>query len=417
MAETKKKPNSKKVAKKKAPAKKNVAKATATENTKKTAVKNDAKKTNASAKKTEKKPEHVSKKAKETQGNNWKPIAILLGAVAILLMLLIVLVLLIGAGNDKEKESTDSNEQLPPVQSELSSTVNLLIVEDPSCIRCQVDIFAAQVRENLLPGMTIQKISFESDEGQKIISDLDLNQLPTYLFSAEIAQRSDWGSELSGAFIPVSLSGETYYMLRPQFVPEKVMIAAPRITDTAVVIGDRNAPVTVISFSDYECPFCAIAEGNEELVAQFSAQSPGYVPAVPKIIENYVETGLVKMVFYNMPVVSQRSKIVHNAALCANEQGEWEAYHHKLFNDRSEWFDATDRVSVLKSFAVELGLDSAQFDECVDTMKFESQIEEETQLGGSYGVSGTPAFFVNKNFVSGAQPFGVFEALIEAELN
>ena len=207
-------------------------------------------------------------------------------------------------------------------------------------------------------------------------------------------------------------------MLNPQFVQNKVMIEEPKTTANAIVYGNANAKLTIYEFSDYECPFCAIAEGNEELVTQFSAQSPGYVAPMPSVYKDYVDAGLVKVVFYNMPLeqLHPQSRIAHLAALCANEQKKWYEFHSTLFEKRSEWINDADKSSKYKSYAKDLGLDTAKFDTCLDTKKYNTQIEEELALGTTYGVSGTPAFFIGKNFISGAQEYSTFKAIIDAEL-
>jgi protein-disulfide isomerase len=357
---------------------------------------------------------HVSSNVKES-GNNWMFAAIIL---------LLVIAALVGVlGYFIFSGSSDSSTDVPiDIEDPVVVTdgmVELLIVEDPSCINCQVDLFVEQVKVNLIPDLVATKITFDSEEGAAIVSELNVNQVPVYLFGTNIDQRDDWAEQLAGAFVQVEVLGKSYYLLNPQFIPNKVMIEDVVITDSAIVIGDVNAPVTVVEFTDFECPFCGIAEGNPDLVAQFSAQSPGYVPPMPKVIEEYVDAGLVKVVFYNFPIASlhPNSRIVHNAALCANEQGEFEVYSRNVWDSVSEWSSSTvDRVETLKTYAVDLGLDTEQFNTCLDAKTYDAQIDEELALGQGYGVSGTPAFFVGKAFISGAQDYTVFKDLIDAEL-
>lgn len=372
---------------------------------------------------------HVSEMASETSENTWKSIAIVLIVVAVILLGAIIVMFTTGSSNGENSQGlVDDNDNLgegvnDDTNTESSATadddimVTLTVVEDPTCASCQVDLFTEQVKQNLIPSLESEKISYESDEGKAIIDELEVLQLPTYLFSENINERSDW-MELESAFIEVEYDSATYYMLNPQYVPAKVMIEMPVITDTAIVIGDEDAPVTVVEFSDYECPFCAIAEGNEALVEDFSAQAPGYVAPVPKIFEEYVETGQVKFVFYNMPleVLHPEAEIAHMAALCANEQDMWYDYHRKLFEDRDDWISNSDKASKFKEYAEELGLDTEQFNECLDDEKYAEQIEEELMIGAQYGVSGTPAFLVNRVFLSGAQDFETFKEIIDAEL-
>lgn len=419
MAESKKKS----MAKKKAVPKKSVSAKTSNKKTvaKKAPVavaNKENTKVKAQSKKVEKKTtndKHVSSNVKES-GNSWMIAAIILGVVIIALVGVLGFYVLGGSNdtsNDVQVIENNTNVDLS------DDSIELLIVEDPSCVNCQVDLFVEQVKANLIPDLVPTKITFDSVEGAAIVSELNVNQVPVYLFGQGIDQRDDWAEQLAGAFVPVDVNGKSYYLLNPQFIPNKVMIEDVVITNTAIVIGDVNAPVTVVEFTDFECPFCGIAEGNPDLTAQFSSQNPGYVPPMPKVIEEYVEAGLVKVVFYNFPIASlhPNGRIVHNAALCANEQEEFEAYSRVVWDSVSEWSSTTvDRVETLKGYAVELGLNVDQFNTCLDSKTYDAQIDEELALGQAYGVSGTPAFFVGKAFISGAQDFTVFQDLIEAEL-
>lgn len=357
---------------------------------------------------------HVSKTVKPAK-NTWMIISIVFA------VLVVILVAAIGfmyfGGNDASDNTSNTNTSNSSTTS--GDTVKLLVVEDPTCVNCDVDLFIQQVKDNLMPNLVAQKVAYDSTEGKQIIDQLNLNQVPAYLFSNNIDQRDDWATELEGAFVKSSISGTIYYMLNPQFIPNKVMITEPVITSTAVVVGDANAPVTIVEFSDFECPYCAIAEGNPELVAQFSAQSPGYVPPMPKVYEEYVNTGKVKVVFYNLPLASLHPNVegAHLAAMCANEQDKWREYSENLWEKRSEWTEASNRVTEYKAYAKDLGLNTAQFDSCLDSKKYAAQIKEEAALAQTYGISGTPAFFVGKSFISGAQDYSTFKKLIDAELS
>jgi protein-disulfide isomerase len=427
MAETKKKQTAKKTTKKapakKTTAKKTVAKKTATKKTsvaakaKKGSVKKSAAaKTKAKPVKSTPKKTDSSKKSTETEepkSNTWMIVA------TVLAILIVLLVITIGA---VYKSDTGTNVTTPDVPANVeinmsTENIQLVIVEDPACENCQVDTFAEQVKMNLIPDLEVQKVSFDSQLGEQIIKSVAAKQVPIYLFTENFDQRDDW-INLSGAFVPSVIGDNKFYMLNPQFVPTKVMIESPTITDTAIVIGDADAPVTVIEFTDFECPYCAIAEGNEALVEQFKAQYPTYVAPIPEVLKEYVDAGKVKIVFYNNPIANlhPQARETHLAGLCANEQDMFEEYSHELWADRDVWTKSADRNAQYKTYASDLGLDTAKFDECLDTKKYNAQIDEELELGMSYGVSGTPAFFVGKSFISGAQDYTVFKELIDAQL-
>lgn len=166
--------------------------------------------------------------------------------------------------------------------------------------------------------------------------------------------------------------------------------------DDDSVLGSEDAPVTIIEFSDYECPFCARAFNN----------------TLPEIKEKYVDTGKVKLVYRDFPLSIHRSaQKAAEASECAGEQGKFWEMHDKLFENQS----ALD-VASLKQYAKDIALDSTEFDACLDSGEMASEVQKDFSDGQKYGVTGTPAFFINGIKVSGAQPFSVFEQIIESEL-
>ncbi len=164
--------------------------------------------------------------------------------------------------------------------------------------------------------------------------------------------------------------------------------------------GDPNAPVTLLEYSDYQCPFCG------RHVAQ----------TAPQLDEQFIKAGLVKHVFRNFPLNSihpQAAKAAE-AAECAGEENQFWAMHDKLFASQDEWSGNTGAVDLFKQYAAALGLDAATFDGCLDSGKYVDKVNTDLQAGIEAGVTGTPAFFINDWFVSGAQPLTVFQDTIAA---
>ena len=166
--------------------------------------------------------------------------------------------------------------------------------------------------------------------------------------------------------------------------------------DDDAVKGDANAPVTIIEFSDFECPFCA----------------RWYSQTLSQIEEKYIKTGKVKLVFRDFPLsFHANAQKASEAAECAKDQGKFWEMHDKLFES-----GVVGGVPTFKGYAKGLGLDSAKFDACLDSGEKASEVQKDMADGSAAGVSGTPGFFINGVKVVGAQPFQVFEQLIEAEL-
>ncbi len=163
------------------------------------------------------------------------------------------------------------------------------------------------------------------------------------------------------------------------------------------VKGSKGAPVTIIEFSEFECPFCE----------RFYRQT------FPLIEENYIETGEVRYVFRDFPLsFHQNAQKAAEAAECADEQGKFWEYHDKLFGNQR----ALD-INSLKQYAKDLGLNTAKFNDCLGSGKMVSEVQKDFTDGSKYGVSGTPTFFINGIKLVGAQSYSAFEQIIEQELN
>lgn len=157
--------------------------------------------------------------------------------------------------------------------------------------------------------------------------------------------------------------------------------------------GPANAPITIVEFSDFECPFCSKVN-----------------PSIDQVMKDYA--GKVRVVFrnYPLPFHAQAPKAAE-AALCADDQGKFWEMHDQLFAHQQEL-----SVEDLKAHAKALELDQAKFDECLDSGAKAAQVAQDMAEGGEAGVSGTPAFFINGRLISGAQPFEEFKKIIDEEL-
>lgn len=174
--------------------------------------------------------------------------------------------------------------------------------------------------------------------------------------------------------------------------PTKVSVSA----EDDAVLGNANAPVTIIEFSDFECPFCG----------KF------YTETLPSIKENYIDIGKVKLVFRDFPLpFHPDAQKAAEAAECAGEQNKYWEMHDKIFENQNAL-----SVANLKQYAKGMGLDSAQFNACLDSGKMASEVQKDLADGQGYGVSGTPTFFINGIELVGAQPYSVFDQLIKQAL-
>ncbi|MCB9008918.1 MAG: thioredoxin domain-containing protein [Ardenticatenaceae bacterium] len=169
--------------------------------------------------------------------------------------------------------------------------------------------------------------------------------------------------------------------------------------DGAYAVGDPNAPITIIEYTDYQCPFCS----------RHFEQTYGLLK------ENYIDTGVVYYVFKDFPLtqIHPQAMLAANAARCAGEQDSYAAMHDTLFATQAEWNGRTDADTLFNQYAAEMGLDAEQFATCLADRTYEERIIADLNEGASYGINGTPGFFLNGYFLSGAQPYATFADAIE----
>ena len=178
------------------------------------------------------------------------------------------------------------------------------------------------------------------------------------------------------------------------------LAALPAISSDDFVLGDKNAPVTIIEYGDFQCPFCSIFFKDTESVLR----------------EKYIKTGKVKFVYRDFTFLGDESFWAANAARCAGEQGQFWQYHDYLYSNQSGENQGAFSKSNLKSFAAVLGLVQEEFDFCLDSEKYTAAIQKETKEGGEAGVSGVPATFINGTLYS-ASPSSAFIQIIDSELS
>jgi protein-disulfide isomerase len=158
--------------------------------------------------------------------------------------------------------------------------------------------------------------------------------------------------------------------------------------------GPANAPIVMIEFSDFQCPFCQRAE-----------------PTVEQVLKTYGNK--IRFVYRHFPLPNHpNARPAAEAAACAEQQGRFWQYHKELFANSSRLSNDD-----LKSHATRAGLDQKAFAECFDGQKMKARVDADIEEAEAAGVSGTPAFFINGRPLDGAQPFSAFKALIDEELS
>jgi len=332
------------------------------------------------------------------------------------------------AKKDKAKEKADAPAAQTQAASGGSGSEAAAIVGGETITLDDLDKAAAaqlarirqqeyQFRMDALQGMIQQKL-IANEAASRKVSDADL-------LKAEVVDKSPKVTDdevqkffdANKARMPAGktfddVKGDISNMLaqqkqaerRSQFLNElqtkanvKIMLDPPRVAikipDGVPAIGPADAPIQLVEWSDYQCPFCKRAH-----------------PTVEQVLSEYKDK--VRFVYLDYPLpFHQMAMPASEAAHCALEQGKFWEYHRNLFENAGD-LSAAD----LSKRASDLGLDGAAFSACIESKKHDGTIQEYASSGAAAGVTGTPAFFINGRSLVGAQPIEQFRSVINEEL-
>ena len=243
---------------------------------------------------------------------------------------------------------------------------------------------------------TIKIEKQESRRGKKI--KIELNELTLWrfgtitfciLFIVSILT-SGFGGRGSDVVVP---SG-TAQQLQPLAAPSPVVNV--KTPEDSVFKGEKNAPITIVEFSDFQCPFCG----------RF------YTETLPQLEQEYIKTGKVKLVYRHLPLsFHPQAHTAAQASECANDQGKFWEYHDLIFKNQQRLGEEP-----WNELAQQLNLDVSAFKTCLESGKYKQKVDRDNTEAAQYGASGTPTFFINGQKLIGAQPFGAFKAVIDVEL-
>jgi protein-disulfide isomerase len=174
--------------------------------------------------------------------------------------------------------------------------------------------------------------------------------------------------------------------------------------DDAYSIGDPDAPVTIVEYTDYQCPFCA----------RHALQTFG------QIAEDLIDTGQVRYVFKDMPLTSihPQATLAAEAARCAGAQDDdaFLTMHDMLFENQGAWSGRSNAADLFTDYATEIGLNITIFESCINDHEFEAAVQADVQEAMRLGITGTPAFIINGQLMFGAQPYEVFGQAVDSFL-
>ncbi|MBI3032942.1 DsbA family protein [Candidatus Woesearchaeota archaeon] len=293
-------------------------------------------------------------------------------------------------------ETPAGDEPEPSADSQLADSskdpeILLTIVNDKNCKAC-VTTGVSNINQQAFKTVKETLVDISSKEGKELMKKYDIKALPFYIYDNKIKEAANF-DKIQQALVEKDGS----YYINPEAGVAVKLLEVPKMTLDHVK-GKADAKITMIEWSDFQCPFCG----------KF------YSETLPELQKQFIDTGQVKLVYKHFPLsFHENAQKAAEASECASEQNKekfW-AMHDKIFENQG----ALTLVD-LKKYAADLKLDSKKFDECLDTGKYADRVKADMEVGAKVGVSGTPGFLINGIIISGAQPLAAFEELFKAEL-
>lgn len=272
--------------------------------------------------------------------------------------------------------------------------IKVQVISDDSCEACNPDEALVWFRR-VIPTILPEKIDANSGEGKNILKKFGIKSIPALVFAKDV-DTTDFYKQAGILFN----EKEGSFVLQTAELGLEVgkYVEIPEIAENDIQIGSRDAKVKVIEFSDFQCPYCRAFQLN----------------TIQKIIKDYGDK--ILFVYKNLPLdFHPQAENAAQAAECANEQGKFTLYSDKLFASQDDWGKSSGTQN-FKNYAVQLGLNATQFNKCLDDNKFQDKISGDIEEAKEFGISGTPAVFVNDQFKAGAVGYDDIKKIIDEEL-
>ncbi len=271
--------------------------------------------------------------------------------------------------------------------------VNVKVITDDSCEACDpADVLVWSRR--VMPTINAQKVLFDSEEGKKIIAENEIKFLPAFIFS-ETVKKTDFYSQAQILF--TENNGQLMMNLSELGIEPGKYVQSPEIKDGDAVFGNKESKVKVVVFSDFQCSYCqAFHKSFREAMKELESQVFFVLKQLPQEKDS-------------------QSEVAALASYCALEQGKFWEYADKLYADQARWVNSGNS-QVFKNYAGTFKLNWKQFSDCLDQKKYQDKINQDVNEALSFGISGTPAIFVNNNFQTGAVGLTELKKAIEEEL-
>jgi protein-disulfide isomerase len=267
------------------------------------------------------------------------------------------------------------------------------VVTDDNCEACD-PTEPLKWMKRVIPTMLAKKVAVDSPEGKDIIEKFKVKSVPAFIFDENVT-KTDVYAQAQAIFTKVDNS---YVMSTEQVgIKPGKFLETPSVSKDNPQVGPEDAKVKMVVFSDFQCPYCK-----------------SFHETFRKAINEYKDR--VLFVYKYLPLdFHKQAANAATAAECANEQGKFLEMSDKLYASQADW-QSTEGTAKFKSYATTLGLAAAKFNQCVDENKPKDKIAADEKEAQNFGISGTPAFFVNDQFFGGVIPFEELKKTLDAEL-
>lgn len=274
--------------------------------------------------------------------------------------------------------------------------VTLTVINDDACEKCDVEPVLAAIKKTALPTLTTKKVDANSEEGKKMLEENGLKAIPAFIFDDKLKeaeffeQAKQIFTEKNGVFV---LDNEK------AGVPTGKYVVTPEFKSAAPSLGSDSAKVSVIIFGDFQCPF-----------------SKAFHDTFQKVYPKYQDK--VKVSFHQFPLTSIHSQALNgaHASLCAAEQNKFWEMQDALFANQKEWGAKSNDKVAFEKYAKSLGLNTADFKQCMTDEKFKDEVAKDQQLAADFQLTGTPSVFIGSQFVNGSLTEQKLTEILDAEV-
>ncbi len=246
------------------------------------------------------------------------------------------------------------------------------------------------IKKNISPTIKDEELEIDSQEARELVEKFEIKTIPAFVFDKAIEKVKNF-EQLKEI---LKKNGDEYlFDASKAGIPVCKYLKIPPVKDSDAQKGPKDAKITIIEYSDHQCPYCSKAH---QTVEQLFNDFEGKIRLVKKhlVLEYH-----------------KKAQKAAEAAECAGDQNKFWQMNEKLFANQKDL-----SVEKIKEMAKEISLDTKKFNSCLDSGKYEEKVKNQKKEGEEFGINGTPFFFINDQVISGAQPYEEFKKVVEKEL-